>query len=110
MARGSGSVGAVRRRRLATMLFAAFLALAVGLWLRTEAKVRLVERSYADQTERLRALQAEADRLRLEKARLNDPAYVADLARTAWFWAKDGEIIIRLAKEPEPGRPAEGGR
>ncbi|MBE3597150.1 MAG: septum formation initiator family protein [Hydrogenibacillus sp.] len=92
------------RRRTAFVLFSACIVAAVMLFLRAEEKIRIVRAELESKQATLEKLKAENEALRRERERLLDPDYVTDIARTEWFWAKDGEILFKLTPEaPKKG-------
>lgn len=83
------------------LLFGFGLSLGYREWQMLKAQ----EAQKAAASARLAELQEENEQLLRERARLNDPHYIAALARTLFYWGKDGDVIFQIVPtETSPGR------
>jgi cell division protein FtsB len=92
-----------RRGLLLILLLFGLTAMSVYPLRQYVAQHQRVEQLAAKQ----RALDAEVARLERERARLDDPAYVEQLAREELYMARPGEEAWVLTGEPPTSQPAQ---
>jgi cell division protein FtsB len=95
-----------RRGLLLILLLFGLTAMSVYPLRQYVAQHQRVEQLAAKQ----RALDAEVARLERERARLNDPEYVEQLAREELYMARPGEEAWVLTGEQPAGRPSPAAR
>ncbi|MFP7171844.1 septum formation initiator family protein [Terribacillus sp. 7520-G] len=88
-------------RRL--ILFAAFAVVLLGLMTGYHIHQRGVyaqkQTEYKEKQEELASLQDKEKDLKEEIELLNDKSYVLEIARTNYFYSKDGETIFKITEE-----------
>ncbi|QXE01806.1 septum formation initiator family protein [Terribacillus sp. DMT04] len=88
-------------RRL--ILFAAFAVVLLGLMIAFHIHQRGVytakQSEYKEKQEELAGLQKKEEELKEEIELLNDKSYVLEIARTNYFYSKDGETIFKITEE-----------
>ncbi|MFP7495450.1 septum formation initiator family protein [Terribacillus saccharophilus] len=88
-------------RRL--ILFAAFAVVLLGLMIGYHVHQRGVyaakQTEYKEKQEELASLQKKEEDLKEEIELLNDKSYVLEIARTNYFYSKDGETIFKITEE-----------
>lgn len=88
-------------RRL--VLFSAIALLAIGFMTTYHVKQHTLQaekqEEYKDLDKQLTTLQTEEENLEEEIELLNDEEYILEIARTNYFFSKDGELIFKILDE-----------
>lgn len=94
-----------RKKRLfrRLLVFSALVLLIVGSMATYHVKQRILHAEMTDEYERLEErlgnLQAAEKSLREEIALLNSDEYILDLARSNYFFSKEGELIFNIVED-----------
>ena len=94
-----------RRQRLIRRLiaFAIIVSLAIGSIVTYHYKQRMLQAEkiaeYEQLEQELAYLKQEEELLQEEIELLNDIEYILDIARTNYFFSKDGELIFKILEE-----------
>ncbi|MDY0323487.1 MAG: septum formation initiator family protein [Candidatus Carbobacillus sp.] len=94
-----------RRKKIAQFMFLLLFGFGLSLGYREWQMLKAQEAQKAAVVARLSELQEENEQLLRERARLNDTHYIAALARTLFYWGKEGDVIFQIVPmDPSQGR------
>ncbi|PTQ56569.1 MAG: hypothetical protein BSOLF_0016 [Candidatus Carbobacillus altaicus] len=93
-----------RRKKLAQFVFLLLFGLGLSLGYQEWQLLKAQEVQKQEVASHLDALRQENEQLLRERERLYDPKYVASLARTLFYWGKEGDVIFRIV----PAETSEG--
>lgn len=88
-------------RRL--VLFSAIVVIAIGFMTTYHVRQHVVQaekqKEYEQLEKQLESLQTEETQLNEEITLLNDEEYILEIARTNYFFSKEGELIFKILDE-----------
>lgn len=92
--------GQIRRKRLVYLIMGSFLIWASYNWYEQSKNVDAKEAELHKLQQQLSTYQQEKEMLDYKLQRLNDPEYLANLARNNLYLSKPGEIIFKIIAPP----------
>lgn len=88
--------GKIRRKRIIYLIMGSFLIWASYNWYEQTKVAEAKAEELAQINKQLEKIKAEKANLEYKVQRLNDPEYIANLARSNYFLSKKGEIIFDI--------------
>lgn len=92
--------GQIRRKRIMYLLLGVFLIWASYNWYEQSKVVQAKEEELKQLEQQLAERMEEKAMLEYKLQRLNDPEYLANLARSNLYLSKPGEIIFTIIEPP----------
>lgn len=89
-----------RRMRIALFIVGGLLIWATYIGLRQEEILKAQRKAKAELTQTLEQERATQKDLKYQAERLQDPEYIANLARSKYYLSKKGEVIFEIIRDP----------